>query len=207
MGFLFGLVVGQNRPLAEYSTIEGNHIETALKVIKSMNRNNKSAFSDHGDYVFTLKMNNEGFIFVCLASRDVDLQAQNIFLDKMEEKWNEIVKPNIIDYQPYSQNLAFSSVICDLMNNANADLLSHTVPMPIDRKMTNIHITLVSGNELSVRKRKDLERFSRKTILLALKKIKNRICSNRSQWLSTIMILLIVLIAVFLLYTNLTQTM
>ena len=69
MGFLFGLVVGQNRPLAEYSTIEGNHIQTAMKVIKSMNRNNRSAFSDHGDYVFTLKSNEDGFILISAYSQ------------------------------------------------------------------------------------------------------------------------------------------
>ena len=203
MGFLFGLVVGQNRPLAEYSAIEGNHIQTAMKVIKSMNRNNKSAFSDHGDYVFTLKSNDDGFIFVCLASRDVDLQAQNIFLDKMEEKWNEIVKPNLVDFQPYSQNLLFSNVISDLIANANADILSRNVPLPIDRNMTNIHLTLVSGDELSITKKKTTEKISKRTIILGLKRFKNRIISNRGQWFTTLMILLIVLIAVFLLFSTL----
>ena len=203
MGFLFGLVVGQNRPLAEYSTIEGNHIQTAMKVIKSMNRNNRSAFSDHGDYVFTLKSNEDGFIFVCLASRDVDLQSQNVFLDKMEEKWNEIVKPSIVDFQPYSQNLIFSNVISDLIANANADILRQSVPLPIDRQMTNIRMTLVSGDELKISQKKASEKISRRTFYIGFKRIKNRLLSNKGQWFSTIMVLLIVMIAVFLLFTTL----
>ena len=204
MGFLYGLVVGQNRPLAEYSHIEGNHVQTVMKVIKSMNRNNRSAFSDHGQYVFTLKMNQDGYIFACLATRDVDLQAQNLFLDQMELKWNELVKPKIVDFQPYSQNLAFSSVISDLMANANTDIFSQNLPMPIDRKMTNIHLTLVSGDELSITEKKDKMRLNSKTFIIELKRLKNKFLRNRYQWFSQLMILLVVLFVVFITFTSFT---
>lgn len=190
-GFLYGLVFGQNRPLCEYSVITGNHTEIALRVIKSMNRNNKNAFADHGDYVFTLKLNDQGYIFLCLATRDVDLQSQNVFLDKLESLWMDKIAPYINDYSPYSQNSAFSSDIASLISECNVDYFTQLSPKEIDRKMANIHTSLVYSDELSIKLKTEKSNISKQKMILKLKRWKNKILYNRKYLLLTIALLVI----------------
>lgn len=196
-GFLLGLVFGQNRPLCEYSVVSGNHIEIALRVIKFMSRNNRNAFSDHGDYVYTLKFNDQGYIFVCLATRDVDLQSQNVFLDKLEELWMSKIAPNLDDFSPYSQNSTFGPDISALIADSNIDYLTQLSPRPIDRKMTNIHTSLVYSDNLNITPKKDKTNVTKKRLFF--KRWKNRILYNRTYMFVAFSIMIISLIGLYML--------
>lgn len=197
-----GLVVGHGKVLAEYSTITGNYISVALKIIKSMNRTNRNVFSDHGQYVFNVKLNKSEIAFISLASISTDLQLQNLFLDQMETQFEYICHGNPIVYNDYSMNDKFSDQISDLMASYNYDDVLSDKPRRLDRQMTNIHLSLVTNDDLVITQ-KSIVSHNFTAFPIIIKRIRNQIIYRKKNFIAIIMIFVLILISIFLLYSNL----
>ena len=186
-----GIVFFENRPIVEYSLVQGNYSLIGAKIIRSMSPHALNAFSDFENFVFVIKNSKENFVFICLSTKEVHLQTQNEFLDEIEYKW----------FQNYTKKIEnsyywFSEFISLLINKYNKKIFPGYQPKQLDRQMKNIHITLLSNHELVIHEKLDIPKKTFNLLFL----LKFKFLLNRRLNIFIFLFLLILIFFIFFIF-------
>ena len=195
MGIKYGLIAYQNRPISQFSYVVGNHEKFSLRIIKSISPHVKNAFCDYSDYVFTVKIASDGVIFLCLSTKDVDLQTQNQFLDEIDEQFSRDIANQIEVSFPNSA----SSILQTTIKNSIDKYNQNRSILPLDRQMSNIHINYLSNEVLSINDSDIAESVPRNKVFY-LKFLRLLSKRNRKTIAYVVMLLIVVLTLLFFVF-------
>lgn len=207
--FQFALVARGNTPLAEYSIVQGNYRNIALKMLESLDPKSPSAIVEQGKNVFYSQTDPDRMTFLCLCDSAVQPTLRQNFIEELQRKWRQRYGNSAVSFAPNSKNNEFGATeIRNLIENFNKERNSKIADIKANltnaqEKMTqNLTMAFARGEQLNIMEQKaENIKDSAQTFHREATNVRRKMCFQKWRWyilgaaIVIIVILVIILVA------------
>lgn len=171
--FYYALVARGATPLAEYSLVEGNHRNVALRMLEFLPSFSPMAIVEQNNCIFTTLTGPDGMTFLCLCD-DIVIQrdrARLNFLKELREKWREKYGNDAASFAPDSKNNDFGEIdIQKLLDKYNKEKPIYGKIENYDDEIAthNLTMALSRGPQLSITEKKSVNAKTNKAKCILL---------------------------------------
>ena len=187
--FQYGMVARGEIPLAEYSTVQGNHRSIALRMLQSINPQDPRCIVEQAGHTFYSLTDQNRTTFLCLADSSVSRNLQISFCEELQRKWRTRYGNNTNSFMANSKDSEFGPEIATLIsiyNNERQKKIAQIKDNISDAQaqMTkNLSLALARGEQLNIMEEKANEiKDSATQFKREATKVKNKMCCQRYMW-------------------------
>lgn len=188
--FQYALVARGTTPLAEYTLVQGNHRNIAIKMLENLDPKNPSAIVEQGKNIFFTMTDPDRMTFLCLCDSSVPATLRSNFLEELKRKWRQKYGNSAAGFGPNSKNDEFGRTeIKNLLTSFNSERNAKLAQakgylQDTQDKMTqNLTMAFMRGEQLNIMEQKaENIKDSAQTFHREATNVRRKMCFQKWRW-------------------------
>lgn len=204
--FQYALVARGSTPLAEYSIVQGNYRNIALRMLESLDPKSPNAIVEQGKNIFYSQTDPDRMTFLCLCDSQVQPTLRAGFIEELQRKWRQRYGNSAVSFAPNSKNNEFGATeirnLIDSFNkerNAKLAAVKQNLQDAQEKMTQNLTMAFARGEQLNIMEQKaENIKDSAQTFHREATNVRRKMCLQKWRWyiLGAVVVIVVIFIIV-----------